>query len=667
MTAGQQFYYPSVVANFRIRFDEALNIREPLPIPRSVPLLVRAAAEVFAEPLTTRPLVAQAGADVVSIVANRVPKQASVELNGFRQAGKFTMVFDWRELPIDPRVIRAHAVEIHIGTVAPGDFAAGMTRVEADGSRRSIIRTSLNGFPNTRTLKMVGLVDNATVEHGDKSSELHIEGRDLRGILLDSFIDPSMLGQIDVTRQIDVVVRQILSFHPFGARFMVLTLPTDWPGFVPPSPGTRDGLTRASLGAKGEQATNHPQGDASRLSFWDVITHYCFLVGAVPYFQGQIIRIRAARSIYDQLDPDRPDSPFNGLDGSPAARDDGAGNKFTVRTVVYGRHIQTLKYERKYTGQRNQVIELVCIDTSSGARGMGRLLKARWPDVDPKEFAVAGGKIRSEAVTNVATSGETETAVRRVAVAGVRSVEQLREMAKNIYEEVARGEMGGSCETKSLASFGGSTEGDSFAGNVDPDLLRIAPGDAVRFAVDARALADRNPLVAELVDTERRSFDEQVAAVRKAMTERTGAVDENVARAIVASARADVVKDLSFFRTANVRFNWSHEDGIIVAFDFQNYIQVRSGVTDAIGASVLPPAPKKAGYTAAEKDLIKSAATPAGEALLAERDRINAAADQAQEALVRTARARKEAEEAAAEQRRQERIETGGHRGGGNF
>ncbi len=178
--------------------------------------------------------------------------------------------------------------------------------------------------------------------------------------------------------------------------------------------------------------------------------------------------------------------------------------------------------------------------------------------------------------SHVAPSGNvTEQQVLVIPVAGIRSKTMLLEMAKNLSEEIGRNEMGGAVETRSLASFGGD--------NSDPDLLTLQTGDAVELVSDIRALSLRASLVSEQTDHVRRPFSEEVAAIAA----RLGSQD--LARVIVATARNAVVELQSFFRVRTVKFDWSGT-GIIINFDFQNFIEARQrGGSTPSGANLIPP------------------------------------------------------------------------------
>lgn len=577
-------FYPSLVVNFRLRFDEAFNVIT-VPAPVSVDDLsdntISPSAQGQAD---IRPLITQRGTDNLSHVSARIPDSAIVELPGFRQAGTFNLSFQFQDLPIDPRLLRSIGVEVHLGAVAASDFGDGMVRANAQGSRSSILNTmSAGGTPREDTLLLAGTVDTWTVEHTDKGSVVHMEGRDLRGILLDSPINPKLFKTLNLSKPIDDVVRQILSRHPFGKDFIVSINPQDFDGGVVPSPASADGITRVRLNANGQgQGTAKPAGGTDQINYWDLITRYCYLVGAIPYFVGYKLRIRPARSIYDLskkagYDPRVPTPFAGGKTRTVQVGDPQRGEQLNLRRLVYGRDIQTLKFERKYTGVKARVVECISINTSSNQRGKQKLITARWPDKPPTGAQLPpGANVDRAKTTSVSPSGkQSEEELLRIPVPGVSDPKRLQQIAKDLFEEIGRGEMGGSCETKNLASFGGD--------NTDPDLLHLLPGDPIEFQVDTRGLSSKAPLVSELTNQQRRSFEEQVSIIKQKIP------DENLARVIVATARGNIVELQRFFRVSNVKYAWDKNSGVNVDFDFQNYIEARSGVTPQLGANTTPP------------------------------------------------------------------------------
>lgn len=575
-------YYPSFVVNLKIRFDEALHVvsskadtagsaTQSNPTPSA------------GQPPAQEPLIIKRGTDNMTHLMNIVPSVASVEMTGIRQAWKFNLTFDFKDLPIDPRLVRAIAVELHLGTVTPAGFADGMRAADQYAARldkpqvpSSVLPTRRNGVVNRDTLLFYGVVDSWTVEHGDAGSTVQLEGRDLRGLLLDVKVPIAKIAALDIRKPISKVVAAIIGTLPVDDDIRIEVV-SDFPLLTrEPTPGDADDLTRVRRGAKGEgksakanekttskvkmtpQGTDHGGGD--NISYWDLITQYCFLVGSVPYWDGTRIVIRPARDIFDQVEgPNAAQSAVNSLtqllggkdrfatpfaNGKPrvVSLGDGVTEELRIRRLVYGRDIKGIKYERKYNTQAVPIVKVVTVDDSK--RGKEKLVEVQWP---PK------GTLAAEV--------KGEDSVIKIPAPGIKNKDVLLAIAHDTYEEIGRGEIGGSCTTTKLSSFGGDAS--------DPDLLRLKPTDAIEFLVDTRSLSPTAPLVSELVDQHRRSFDEQVSSL-------TGRLkDENLARVLAATARGVIVESLRYFRVNNVKFDWKAEDGVEVSFDFHNYVVAR--------------------------------------------------------------------------------------------
>lgn len=582
-------FYPSLAVTLRIRFDSSFRV-----------LKENAQGVVSVEDLVLQPRAVQSAVldpllgafpqerDDFSHIVYISPFSASVELPGYRQAGKFNLSFRWRELPIDPRVVKACGVEIHLGSVTPDDFAIGMTRKESNWRRRSVIdiRDSLDSI-RPDTIAMVGTVDSWTVDFEDSGGTVSIEGRDNRGILLDANFDPEMLKKIDVSKDIKSVIEQILSFHPLfgpgfsrdgGNRIKVKAYLNEFKDGRLPLVLEDDLTTRvnekarvakekadaaAAKAVKAGKAPRaaHPKGDHDKMNYWDLITHYCYLVGVIPTFLGEDILLRPVRNLYDMRvqagsDPSKP-TPFKNGAIRSVQTEDGVQH-LRLRRLVYGRDVQNLKFERKIGGVKGRAIQVYSVNTSSNDK-KNRMIDVIWPpEADP-----AYKKVSSED----ATGQGSEEEILVIHLSGITSKQRLEEIAQAIYEELNRSEIGGSCTTKTLSSFGGSNE--------DPDMLRLRPGDAVQFLVDTRALNSRSPLVSAITDFNRMPFDEAVNAVVQALGNNADLGDNRLARVLVATARGLVFELSTFFRVNTVRFNWSIDAGVEISFDFHNYVEVR--------------------------------------------------------------------------------------------
>lgn len=539
-------YYPSLVLNLQIRFEEGL---EGLP---STPVSAKELADKGGAGASTskEPVILKPGKDNLSQLLGIVPKSCAVELPGYRQAGTFSFELDFRDLPLDPRVIRAMGVAIHLDTVTAKDWAAGIEE-KPEGRRKSILQAT------PENVLLVGTADSIDAEYNDRGMTVRVEGRDLRGIMLDTAVPSEMLAKIDLKKPIDQVVKQIVNdLMPMGQGIQVQVLADEWPGGTIPAPFVEGDATRIMMSADGQKARANAKGDANQLKFWDLITQYCFVVGAIPYFQGSILRVRPSRSLYDAarqekaFDPAIP-TPFKDRMKrevkSPLVD---KSEKFAYRRLVFGRDIQTLKFERKLGGVKTPTILCVSVDTSSSERGVGRLIEGQWPEE---------GNVTA---TSVGASGDgAQVEVMRIPVPGVKSADRLKEIARDLFQEVGRQELGGSCTSKDLSSFGG--------GNDDADLVKLRPGDPIEFRVVASDFRSFPPPISELTEHQGRSSEEEV----KALTDRLG--DENLARVLVQSARGEIAQLQRTFRVANVKFDWNKDSGVGVAFDFQNYVEAR--------------------------------------------------------------------------------------------
>jgi hypothetical protein len=135
-------FYPSCVAHIQISFEKKLWVRE----------------ETGHNQFRTAPLATSDNNG--TFVMNRVPKKMTCRFQGHTQAASWTLVFDYKELPIDPRTIAASTVEIYLGTVSAEHFADGMKHEWRPGVRRSILQTrDASQKPIHRDLMLVGPVD----------------------------------------------------------------------------------------------------------------------------------------------------------------------------------------------------------------------------------------------------------------------------------------------------------------------------------------------------------------------------------------------------------------------------------------------------------------------------------------------------------------------------
>ena len=577
-----RFYYPSCTVALGVRFDDALHyIREARLTPQTEVARRTPASDLSRSDIqalldatpTQEPLfVASGNSDSLSWLVNVVPRSANVTKPGYRDAGTFDLELGFHELPFDPRLFKACQVRVFFGTVTPEDFGRGVTqeRARVGTTNLRVIRPSIiqgldaQGHPNYDKLAIWGDADKLKLTGGDNPT-LTIEGRDLRAIFIGSPMRKGVLGKLDLTQPIDSVVRQILASHPLGAQMEIAVLASEWPGGVVPSPGAEGNLTKVHLGANGKAKNGPPPSQQeAKLNYWQAIYQYCFLVGAVPYFQGVRLLIRPAPALYDLRDRANfttTKTPFAA--GLPRKAPN--GQPFAIRKLVYGHNVKELSFERNLRGpERPRVIEVVCLDTSSGQRGRAKLLRAYYPEDVAKQLA------KKHANKESPSGHLAENEVQRIPVYGVRSVEQLKQMAKAIFETTARYEVSGEFASKDLASYGGD--------NDDPDLVRLEVGDPVEVSVAPHGYkpgqSEDINLVSAMNQIAGMGFDEAVEFVAAQLG------DVNFARAFVATSRNLVVETESTYRVSEVKIAWSKDSGLSVRGSFHNYIEAAVDQTE---------------------------------------------------------------------------------------
>jgi hypothetical protein len=483
--------------------------------------------------------------DKFTTLMNLVPTTGNFDLPHPRQAATWSITFPYDTVPIDPRLLRAVGVEIHIGCVSAEDFGNAQAGAHGrDGQATSILATRsglvdpFTGKPATRdsTLLFYGTCDQWEVEHAPGGSTVTMTGRSIIGILLDGKPPINVMDQIDLDRPIHRVIADLISTIPSDNRLAidVVTDASEWDDGVVPSPGVITGYNTSRIGTKTGKVKTNAGSSTDRISYWDLITNLCNSVGAIPHLQGAQLWVRPGRSIFEIQSRTGDSGPFQGERIAP----DG---KLKVRRLVLGRNIEKLKISRKFGGV--VVPTVIVYGFDDRAQGAARLVSGQWPPAD-----------------SVEAMSKKEGDELRISQPGIRDRERLIQIARDVYEEVGRGETGADFSTASLASFGGD--------NDDPDLLRLRPLDPIEVTVDATR--GPTPLVHQLSTQENATFQQEVDALRS----RIGDVD--AARAIVAARRGAVIGILDSFRVVSVNFSVS-DKGVVVSGTCQNYIVSRHG------------------------------------------------------------------------------------------
>lgn len=545
----EQSYYPGARVTLILRFDDPKRKRfnrNPLNLPvtklkNKFPQVLDIVTEPGGrlvlvpkgspiKPSNLRPTALAVGGDsLTQAVGGIIPLRASLSYNGIRTASTLSLDLAFRDLPIEPRMVRGIGVDFYLGTVTADDFRRGLQGEQRDvgGSAEplNIIPTEyVDGFGRPRTnLRFSGWVDDYETSWSESESVVTLQCRDNGSILLDTEA-PAML-QLDVKLPIDQAVAKYLAIFPQFAGIAVQYLPR---GLEAPAYGKASQKTayKTAFGPPGITGTG------SVLDYLgDVVGH----LGLIARFDATTatLIIQQPRTIYSNKFPKREDDPF--------ARTLPGGRSLPFRLFVWGRNVAEAKVKRKFTKAGPTTIEVRSYSTTQK-----RYLIERYPvKKDRLERGLPGSLLPDEKIQQFFYPGINDGAT-------------LRAIAQGIYEQLGRNEIELFLRTRDLGSFGGSA--------LDPDLLDCKVGDTVQFEVAA------DGGTAQAV-TQSEVEERQTTAARAADFMRALGYSDDFAEAY-GKARENALMQ-PYFRVKRMEFTWDSESGLDIGLNAVNYIEVR--------------------------------------------------------------------------------------------
>lgn len=583
---------PAAVVHLRFRFDETMVRVTTDPVPNSVG---QPTDKTYPATPHLLPLLDDSLKDGFSHILNIVVTSAKVELTGHRQAPTFSFEFNYRDFPLDPRSIKAMAATVAIGLLPDEDFVEGVLGTTSEAKSRGILYPlDEAGNPRPDLSLVVGNVDEVSVHHSDNGSVVRMSGRGNIGLLLDSPFLTKNIEMIDPDKTIVEVVQQILKLHPQFCQYAdnVRAVPSDpskWPGGkiptltdsnVAPIQRKKKRKRKSKViqvgrkyAAKSEKPSNSAhQPAADEISYWDLITQYCFLVGTIPRMEGYSICIYPANSMYHWASeagrvPNAP-TPF----ASGAVREVN-GQPLYVRQLRYGHNITNLEMTRKFNGVTAHVVE--CISYCTDAADSNYVLRAWYPEDNDLK------KLDTPMISRLGPTGTTKTQdVVRVPVKGITDVKRLKAIAESLFHEIMRGEFTGKIETVVPYSFGGSLD--------DTDLLRCRPGDCVEVVLDAsnmstfdgQATDGQTPVTTDLARLLAMPRDKAVEAVTDRLNGASNIPEvrdsaRRLAEHLISAQRNEIATLPQLFYVNNMNFDFNVTGGITIALDFMNYFEAR--------------------------------------------------------------------------------------------
>lgn len=573
----EQTYFPSAKVRLTVRLDEFGQTTRLLPAPAKTTKNLngikdeRADLQVVPDPAAPAgthrflllpkgqtaapPATSQArSADGLTFDVTVVPKEMDWNQNGIRTADTLQLVFKYIDLPIDPRCVRACAVEAFLGTVTASEFQAGIEGAKRQGATVAGDGEPLNVVPDNyqdpvsgqRTnSRFLGWVDKWEVDWNDTDEPtVRLECRDNTQLLIEQEVPPKLV--LDMTKGIDEAIALYLSHFPQMQGISIEYRPA---GTTPPK--LKDVLLNTAFRPKlGPQPGKGGSG-TQKFAVWDYLTDICGSIGHAIRVQGTLIVVQTARSLTTKAITHRADDPFQGRTV--------AGAQFDYRRFIYGRNVKEMRLSRNFAKQTPANVE---VRAYSGERKT--VIVARFPQPEDRiRYAIPGD----------AQPDQKWTVLR---VAGIKDEKTLRAVAQTVYESIGRNELQVELKTRNLASFGG--------GNLDPDILDMQAGDTFEL------LVSREPVPGE-TNTLTRIEQALSAQVQGALfLTRLGMSDE------FAAAYAKAYTDAGFlttFRMKQAKIHWNITEGVDLSIIGVNYIEVRAD--KSLPADEEPEVPQQGG------------------------------------------------------------------------
>jgi hypothetical protein len=466
--------------------------------------------------------------DDLTVVGEIEPISASVEFNGLATADTASLVLDFSDAPIDPRLLRAAHVEITVGLVSADDFEAGMLRAQRrpDGSLTSLVSRD----DGSDVARFVGFIDDWAVQYSDDGDSVKVTCRDMSAPLRDIRLQPGV--SINMALPLDQGVADLLNRASATTRGVTVRYVGEGSAPVPVEAAPQRRRPRRG------RVNRRVRRSGQNMSIWDHITDVVRAQGLLPMMRGYELLIADPRTLYT-------------TEG--------------VRRMVYGRNLERLEFTRKLSGVKVPTLEVRAHDAERG-----RTLWARYPTASGQPASGVLGVDNPPApsrANEVPPSGSNpDETVRVMSISGVTDPERLGHVARSVYEEIGRQEIAGTFVTGDAWSYDNTPE--------FPDLLTMRPGDAVTLLV-ARTEAGGEDV----------GSDTSLARIQA--MDRARRIDYMASLGWprdVAARFADLQEASGFqttFRVRDVRIQWDHSGGLEILCDFINYIVIREENADA--------------------------------------------------------------------------------------
>jgi hypothetical protein len=470
------------------------------------------------------------------VIYGIVPKTFDLRRNGIRTPDEFKAELRYLDFPFDPRCIRSCAVQFYLGTVSMVEFAQGqrgLTRGDVFGPSADAASQPMDMVSDTYTdargtqrsnLRFEGWVETWNMTWSDDEPMIELECRD-NTQLLQNQLAPAKLV-IAGSKPLDEAIATYLSNFPQCAGLTVQYIGEDGEDIPVLDKVLAGTAFKPDLGPSPKKGS----GDDDDLMVWDYITDVCGAIGRVAYMDGNAITVSRPSTILGGVAATRPNDVYT-------TRKTPEGT-FPARALIFGKNIQSLKFQRGFAAKEAKNVELRCWSPRRK-----QLIAARYPEKSDRLVSVHTGD----------SSSENKFAIIRVR--GIEDVATLKQMAKDYYTARMRTELEATIATTTFTSFGGDS--------TDPDLFDLQSTDPVEVLVD-------------------RAGDGTIATQATAAEKNEKWLTSLGYAPALAKAYTKTLAAAGFqrlFRVREVGISGSVEDGVKLEMKVANFIQVRAEKT----------------------------------------------------------------------------------------
>ena len=476
--------------------------------------------------------------------------------NGIRDADTCQITLDFRDVPIDPRIVRSALVTVTMGTVTADEYKRGVVDGEArqsDGMLTSIVERTADEelrFSGSRT-RFVGFVDDWVASFSEDEDVITLDCRDLTALLLTQELPVGV--RLNMGVPIEQGVRELVDrFNSTKRMTVFFGTPDEFDSgkFDPvpreAGPIPQDSMAEVQKARKGKKGKKKSKD--KKTNVWDHIVTACQKLGLIAYVRGFVIFISFPRNVYRQVRQ--------------------------AKGMMYGENIQGLEVSRKC----GRDITTNTYQVNAYDPDIGRTRWARHPveDGEPKS-GILGDPNSPQPVASrpnkVTPTGKASETVIHETVNGVVDLAVLERIAENAWEEVARQEIEGTFSTINTSSV---PQADGLELPPD-DLMDLQSGDPVTLLVASpEQTASGNPFQetpkGDGTETNLLQLQAQSVAARQAFLERTGISPPTARRLALAQEQVGL---LTTFRAGVINLSFDTEDGISMEVGFYNFITVR--------------------------------------------------------------------------------------------